>query len=225
MRPAPLALVAAIVPTVAIVLAFYLSAAAGAIPMCNPFIDGCSSISATGREPPGALVFRAVQLPYAVLLALLWVLSAAWLRELGAATSRARRWMVILGLAGAAALVIYVTFLGTTTPIYAFMRRFGIYFYFLGTVLAQLVVALQLLTTGEHWQLRRIGQFMLGCAVFPFVLGVINLALKSVLADPDAPENAIEWIASLSMQAWFFGLYLAWRRTGFTTRATVDPPV
>ena len=224
MRPAPLALVAAIVPSVAILLAFYLSASAGAIPMCNPLIDGCASISATGREPPGALVFRAVQLPYAVLLAVLWTLSATWLGQLDAARRSTRRWILGLGLVGALALVVYVTFLGTTTPIYSFMRRFGIYFYFLGTVLAQLIVAARVAAVGDAWPLRRIGQYMLGCALFPFALGVLNLALKSILADPDAPENAIEWIASLSMQAWFLGLYLAWRRSGFTIRTEVSGP-
>ena len=224
MRPAPLALLAAIVPTVAILLAFYVSALAGAIPMCNPFIDGCASISATGRQSPGALIFRAVQLPYAALLALLWVLSAAWLRELGATTARSQRWIVFFGFAGALALIVYVTFLGTTTPIYAFMRRFGIYFYFLGTVIAQLIVAVRLLSAEDAWRMRTIGWFMLGCALFPFALGVLNLFLKTILADADAPENAIEWIASLSMQAWFVGLYVAWRRSGFTTTAGVIPP-
>ena len=45
-----------------------------------------------------------------------------------------------------------------------------------------------------------------------------------VAMDADAPENAIEWIASLSMQAWFVGLYVAWRRSGFTRTAGVIPP-
>jgi hypothetical protein len=155
------------------------------------------------------------------LLALLWILSAAWLGQLDAATARTRRWIVALGLVGALALVVYVSFLGTTTPVYSFMRRFGIYFYFLGTVLAQLIVAARVAAVVEPWPLRRIGQYMLACALFPFALGILNLILKSILTDPDAPENAIEWIASLSMQAWFLGLYLAWRRTGFSIRTDV----
>ncbi len=221
MRPAPLALAAAVIPTVAILAAFYLSAQAGNVPFCNPFIDGCASISATGRQPPGALVFRAAQLPYAAVLALLWILAAEWVMQVAAPAERIRRWILVTGLVGAAALIVYVTFLGTKTPVYAFMRRFGIYFYFLGTVLAQLLVALRVYRAEPAWRLGGIARWMLACALFPFALGIINLVLKSILADPDPPENAIEWIASLSMQAWFLGLYLAWRRTDYRVRMNV----
>ena len=224
MRPAPLALAAAVIPTVAILAAFYLSADAGHIPKCNPFIDGCASISATGREPPGALLFRAVQLPYAAVLALLWILVAQWVMQVTPAAERMERWILITGLVGAAALVVYVTFLGTKTPVYSFMRRFGIYFYFLGTVLTQLLVALRVRRAAPTWRLDAVARWMLGCALFPFALGILNLALKSVLENPDPPENAIEWIASLSMQAWFIGLYVAWRRTDYRVSSTVQAP-
>ena len=221
MRPAPIALAAAVIPTVAILAAFYLSAHAGNVPMCNPFIDGCASISATGRQPPGALVFRAVQLPYSVVLAVIWILAARWIGNLSPDSGRARRWILVMGLIGAAALIVYVTFLGTKTPVYSFMRRFGIYFYFLGTVLAQLSVAIAVFRARPDWQLQGVARWMLGCALFPFALGVLNLVLKSVLENPDPPENVIEWIASLSMQAWFLGLYVAWRRTEFAVGTSV----
>ena len=97
MRPAPLNLVAAVIPVAAILTAFFLSATAGKISMCNPFIDGCASISATGREPPGALLFRAVQLPYAVLLAVIWTLGVMWLRSLDAVSRTTARWILVCG--------------------------------------------------------------------------------------------------------------------------------
>ncbi len=228
MRPAPLAIVAAVVPTAAGLLAFYLSAKAGHIPMCNPLIDGCASISATGREPPGALVFRAAKLPYAALLAVLWTLSVAWLKSIGVISRATARWILIAGLVGAAALVVYVTFLGTRTPIYSFMRRFGIYFYFTGTAVAQLLVTFRVRAMARDWPVNGIGSWMLVTVLLPFALGIGNLIQKAVLPEPDADalENAIEWIASLSMQAWFLGLYLAWRRTNFVVRAntTVNAP-
>jgi hypothetical protein len=224
MRLAPIALAAAVIPTVAILAAFYLSAYAGNVPLCNPFIDGCASISATGRQPPGALLFRAAQLPYSVVLAVIWILAARWVMQVAPPAERLQRWILITGLAGAAALIIYVTFLGTKTPVYAFMRRFGIYFYFLGTVIAQLLVALRVYRAGSSWRLGGVASWMLGCALLPFALGILNLVLKSIVENPDPPENAIEWIASLSMQAWFIGLYVAWRRTGYRVSANVVGP-
>ena len=224
MRPAPIALAAAVIPTVAILSAYYLSADAGNVPLCNPFIDGCTSISATGRQPPGALLFRAVQLPYAALLALIWILVAGWVSQVAPQAEGMQRWILITGLVGAAALVVYVTFLGTKTPAYVFMRRFGIYLYFLGTVIAQLLAALRVYRADPAWRLDRIARFMLGCALLPFALGVLNLVLKSILENPDPPENAIEWLASFGMQAWFLGLYLAWRRTDYRASASVTGP-
>ncbi|MEO1244092.1 MAG: hypothetical protein AAFX56_00295 [Pseudomonadota bacterium] len=192
-----------------------LSAQSGYISACNPFLDGCASISATGRQIPGALAFRAVQLPYAVVLAAVWLLSVAWLKSINAISGNTARWVLICGLVGAVALVVYVTFLGTKTPLYAFMRRFGIYFYFLGTALAQVIVAIRVRAASPALGLRRLGGVLLVFAGLPFLLGIVNLAFKAVLHDPDATENRIEWLAALSMQTYFVCLYLAWRRTDF----------
>lgn len=224
MRPAPLALIAGIVPTAGIIGAYILSANAGNVPVCNPFWDGCASISATGRHPPGSLLFRAVEFPLSVILAVTWFLCVNWLRTMGALSTHAARGILVAGLIGAVALIVYVTFLGTTTPFYSFMRRFGIYFYFLGTFIAQLWVALAMRGASGEWRLRGNALFMLACCVTPFVLGLLNLVLKATLENPDPPENTIEWLSSLSMQAWFIGLYAAWRRTDFRIGAAATPP-
>jgi len=205
-----LPVIAALAPLVGINLAYWISVNADVIPSCIPYFDGCTSISATGRYLPGSLLFRAVMLPQAVILLMTWYLSALWIRSL-AATSKAPRAVLVAGFVGALALIIYVTFLGTRAPIYEFMRRFGIYFYFIGTVVAQLAVSFALLR-----RLPRHAHLMLVICAVPFVLGILNLVLKSVLADADMAENQIEWIAALAMQAWFFVLYFAWRETGFT---------
>jgi hypothetical protein len=127
----------------------------------------------------------------------------------------------VSGMVGALALIIYVTFLGTTEPFYEFMRRFGIYFYFLGTVLAQLFVALSLRNIRNE-SLGHLPDLLLWLSISPFVLGILNLVQKAVLAHDiaDALENSIEWIASVLMQAYFVALYFAWRRTGFDVRVT-----
>jgi heme/copper-type cytochrome/quinol oxidase subunit 1 len=104
------------------------------------------------------------------------------------------------------------------------MRRFGIYLYFLGTVVAQIIVTLQLRKVAVvNVELSRLVTIMLWLVALPFALGLLNLLLKATLADPDMSENRIEWIAALMMQAWFVVLYLAWRRTGFRVSVSVDP--
>jgi hypothetical protein len=211
-------MVAGIAPVVGVSLAYWLGVNSDVLPSCVPFIDGCTSISATGRKMPGSLLFRAVMLPQSVLLLFVWYFAARWLRGI-APSSKAPDTIVYSGMIGALALVLYVTFLGTKAPFYEFMRRFGIYFYFLGTATAQLTLAIALLNYARRsaaGSLQRLAIAMLWLCGLPFVLGVLNMILKSVLDNADYAENRIEWISALLMQGYFIVVYFAWRNTGFS---------
>ena len=219
-----LPLIAGIVPFVGVHVCYVIAVQHGFLVACNPYIDGCTSISATGRHPPASFLFRAIELPVAAILIVIWYFTVEWLRALRPALSkRVAVAILVSGVAGALALIVYVTFLGTKEPVYEFMRRFGIYVYFLGTVLAQLFVALSLRSV-RNAALGRLPDVLLLLCVSPFALGLLNLVQKAVLAHAtaDALENSIEWFASTLMQAYFVVLYFAWRRTGFEARVTVD---
>ena len=212
-----------IAPVVAVTLAYWLGVSNDVLPVCMPLLDGCTSISATGRYPPGNFLFRAILLPQTVVLALLWYMSAGWLDAL-TRTERSNKLLLVSGLLGALALALYVTFLGTTLPFYEVMRRFGIYFYFLGTALAQVTLAVTLLKAAPRAsadKLRHYALAMLWLCGLPFALGILNLVLKATLDNSDFMENRIEWISALLMQGYFVVLYLAWRHTGFTTSVRV----
>jgi len=201
-------------PVVGISAAYWLNVDAGILPSCMPFLDGCTSISSTGRYMPGSLVFRAVLLPQAAFLLVLWWFSIGWLKSVSPA-ARGRTAILICGVIGAVTLIVYVILLGTTQAFYEFMRRFGIYFYFLGTALSQIILT---------WSMpkSRLRSTMLVVIGTPFVLGVINLLQKAVLTNPNNIENRIEWIAALWMQVWFVLLYFAWRKSGITVSVQTD---
>lgn len=219
-----LPLIAGIVPFVGIHVCYVIAVQYGVLPACIPHIDGCTSISATGRNPPSSFLFRAIELPVAAILIVTWYFTVEWLRALRPTLSKSAAVAILVsGVAGALALIVYVTFLGTTEPIYEFMRRFGIYVYFLGTVLAQVFVAVSL-RNARNTTLGRLPEILLWLCVSPFALGLLNLAQKAVLeyATADALENSIEWVALALMHAYFVVLYFAWRRTDFQARVTVD---
>lgn len=206
-----LPIIAGILPLIAMFGAFAIGVAYGTLPDCNPILDGCRSISATGRQPPGSFLFRAIMMPQAIILAFMWYLSCLWLRRLPPGIGRGYEGAILVaGIVNPIALIVYLTFLGTSEPIYEFMRRIGIYFGFLGIAVAQLTIALAMLRT----ELRSLGRVMLGISAIVFLIGILNLVLKATLDDPDPSENRIEWIASILLQAWFFVLFAAWRRTG-----------
>jgi hypothetical protein len=134
-----LPLLIALLPVCAVTVAYSLAAASELVPGCNPFLEGCTSISATGRYAPASYVFKPAHLLQSVLLAILWMRLPRELPVRRRDIEAAR----IAGLMAAAALVVYTVTLGSQTPLYEFMRRFGIYFFFAGTLLAQLLSALR----------------------------------------------------------------------------------
>jgi hypothetical protein len=93
------------------------------------------------------------------------------------------------------------------------MRSYGVYLYFGGTALAQLVLSLSLDRSLTQ-------RAMVWITVTPWVLGIINLAQKAVLGNLNSNENRIEWIASLLMQVWFVLLWISWRRTQLTVEVS-----
>jgi hypothetical protein len=204
-----------IAPVVGVAVAYWLNVQAGALPACMPLFEGCTSISSAGRYLPGSMPFRAVLLPQAALLVFVWWYAVGYLDVL-VARPRIRQAIMVFGVIGAIALVVYVTFLGTQQPFYEFMRRFGIYFYFLGTALSQILFTLAI----PRSRLRTVMLFVIG---IPFILGLINLALKVIILDSGTIENRIEWISALLMQAWFVLLYFVWRRSGFTVDFRTGP--
>ncbi|MDX1509013.1 MAG: hypothetical protein R3358_12080 [Woeseiaceae bacterium] len=213
-----LPLIAALAPILGANLAYWLGVRADVLPSCIQYFDGCTSISAAGRYPPGSYLFRAVHLPYAALLSVVWYFNYLWLTAVeGQAHRLRRRVMFGFGLVGSLALIVYVTFLGTSEPIYEFMRRGGIYFYFLSTAIAQVATTLALLHIDK-----RVFAWMLVTSLLPFALGIDNLVQKEVLPFEiaDLVENQIEWIAALTMHVWFIVLYAAWRRQGFEVSVT-----
>ena len=219
MLPRLLPLLAGLAPLLAAYIAFWIGVSVDALPACIPFIDGCASISATGRKPPGSYLFRAIMLPQSVLLLITWLLTAGWLRSLDRNVSRSLiRGIQLSAIISSLALLLYVTFLGSHEPFYEFMRYFGIYFFFLGMVLVEIFVAVALLRMNiirDNRPLIQMVRVMLALCLAPFALGLINIFLKASLEDPDAAENIIEWIAATLMHIYLVVLYILWRRTDF----------
>jgi len=146
-------------------------------------------------------------LPQAAVLALTWYFAVLWLKSIKPG-SKAGATILVSGMIGALALILYVSYLASNDPFYEIMRRYGIYLYFAGTALAQLVLSLAL----DRSPVQRA---MVWVTVTPFALGLINFAQKAVLGSLNSNENRIEWIASLLMQAWFVLLWISWRRSRF----------
>ncbi len=215
-----LPLVAGALPLLATLIAFELAVAQGQFSSCNPFIDGCVSISRAARHDLPNHVFRALMLPAATLQAMVWLLTAPWLRRLGAAHDRLLRLLPWVGVTAAIFLVLYGTFLGTEGAGYRWMRRYGVIVYFGFTCIAMLIVAGSTqrisATTGR---LRHVGAMLYAlCAALP-LLGLVNATSPISLADGaarDALQNITEWWGGAVFTAFFLLLAWLWRSTRFS---------
>ena len=212
----PLPLLASLLPLVGTVVAYTLSVRLGLIDACNPFIDGCVSISRAARHGLPNHLFRAFLLPAAALHALCWLLCGAWLRTLGAAPSRKLSVLPWLGPAAALFLVLYGAFLGTEGEAYRWMRRYGVMLFFGGTCIAMLIVsgALQ----GLALQGRHVARALpILCMALP-LLGLANAFAPLLHADNEtrnALQNSTEWWGALIFTLYFAAMAWLWRATHF----------
>lgn len=214
----PLPLIGGLLPAIAAVLALGLSFALDLIPLCNPFFDGCVSISRAARHDLPNHVFRALVLPAAVLQSLTWLLCAAWLKGLGADARGTLRLLPWLGILAGVFLVLYGTFLGTEGQAYRWMRRYGVIFYFGMTYLCMLI------TSGALWRLARSGTIVLPARLDRLLIILCALTLIIGLAQPFVPpllgsediknrlENILEWYIGLAFTLYFVALAWIWAR-------------
>jgi hypothetical protein len=203
---------------VAALIALALALHEGLVPACNPFVDGCVSISRAARHGLANHVFRALVLPAAVLQALSWLLQARALSLAAhAAAQRSALALAALGVAAGIALVLYGSFLGTEGAVYRWLRRYGTVVYFGGTCLSMLILgrALQRLHALGALQVPRAHERVLLALFAAIVLLGLGNTLAGLWAGPalqDRIENATEWWGSLGRTLAFGTLADLWRR-------------
>ena len=234
-------LLAALLPFVAVHATYLVAAGHGLVDWCFPYLDSCTSISATGREPPASYLFRATMLPSAVIMMAYWWLSYEWLRHLqrpranadegagraadGNTASRGARWMLGLGILACIGLILYVTVLGEEGDNWARQRRIGTVLFFSFTYLSQLLLV------GQLWRLReRLPGVHPGLLRAMWILCIVLLAAGVLTVAIDAwdemlyesVEYAFHWVLTLLLQVNFLLGYFVWRGAGWCLRV-VDP--
>lgn len=226
MQPTHTAWLVFLIPLVAVHASWLWSSLAGAIDWCLPYWSGCTSISRAARSSDALFLFRAAMLINATLLAIYWLQAGSFiaLRSVSHHSStpgqnrcRQINWMQIAGISGAAFLVLYVDFLGTTGPVYRLLRQYGVTFYFSLTLLAQLLFLRQLLPlVNEHYAVRWINAKTRLCW-WMLAVGLSSILGNALLVDPakDHWENIIEWHFALAMNTYFLFTAILWQQLGY----------
>ncbi len=220
-------LLAAFIPLFAVHLTYLVAASNGLVDWCFPYLDSCTSISATGRKPPASYLFRATMLPSAVIMMAYWWLNYSWLGELhrraGSARTAINGWMLALGVLACIGLILYVTVLGEAGDTWAMQRRIGTVLFFSFTYISQLLLLAQLRRLREFYP--RLPPILM-YALWFLCIALILLGLATVLLDAwdaafyDSVEDAFEWVLTLLLQSHFLLGYFVWRYAGWDLRVS-----
>ncbi len=196
--------------------ALWLSQTHELIEVCNPYLDGCTSISAAGRNEPAIFLFRGMLMPKAVLLALFWPLCGHWLRCLGARPSIWHWTIAAMGIGGAVFLLLYLLFLGTEGEVHRLLRRYGVHLYFFCTYSAQVLATWRLYRMGPAAQVpTALVRILVAQCVLMLAIGVTALPAAEWWLDRSRVNNAMAWnMAALGM-SWFLVTAIAWWHTSF----------
>jgi hypothetical protein len=226
MQPRILTIFIVILPLLASNGAFLLSAYQGFVPWCNPYVDGCTTISQAGRSGSTIFFYRALVFPYSVLLILFWVYSKEWLQLLHGRPTKAAQFILWLGVIGSIALLIYIDFLGTTGEFNRFMRRIGAMLYFTLIPLAQSLLLFQ------HYKLlskkpdipikKKVLQYQLIIVLLMMIIAAASVFFVLTGSNTTDVENIVEWNFSLLVNLYFAGMILIWKdcRQIFTISTT-----
>lgn len=205
---------AGLLPLMGVMIAFVLSARAGHIPHCFPLIEGCTTISATGRQPPGSFWYKGLMIPGAVFMAVYWKLATDWLRAMGDRGVGVQRLILILGITAAVGLIYYNMVLGHIGEYYRLQRRIGVILYFGLCSLAQILLTSRLYLLRyafPHW----IYCTKLALCALILVWGWLNILLSAFYAGFDGIEDIFEWNIAMLNVAYFLSTYFLWRSTRF----------
>ena len=183
-----------------------------AVYQCNPYFEGCVSVSRAVRSGPGLWLFKAIMLPCAIGLIFSWKQISRWLRYLDPHAKSIRIWTLRLGIAGVIALAFYVVFLGTEGEIYRWLRRYGVVFFFGFTALSQLLVARQV-WAGFETVSQSLSALFLVVVGMQWLTGVGSVLKRLVFDDPgliNQLENITEWlmVALMSLGLVLVGLLM-----------------
>ena len=194
-------LLVSIIPFIAIHLSFILSVQNEYLSLCNPYIDGCYSISRVARQPSSIIIFKVLMLISALFLFFLW----PRLFKLNY-----NKMLILIGRVGSLFLIMYILALGEEGFFYEIMRRFGVFIFYIFTLISQWVF-----TFSTQMRIRRffLKNFLINIIVFLQLLAfLLAIPFFIFFKNYGYIENIIEWWITLLITLWFFINFIYYKK-------------
>lgn len=203
-----LAAVAALLPFVTFNTTYMIAASLGHVSSCFTYLEGCTSVSSTGRQFPETILFKAGVLTLAVVLVVHWRRAATYLQTRGLSPVRAQS-LKMVAYISSIALSIYAITLGLPDEHFGTLRRIGTHgFAFTSWIMQILFVILyrpyRIAATIVTWRWLAAVGFAL------FLVGLTSEVAKSLGMPRKTTNNIAAWNAFLVLTAFYAVLARNW---------------
>ena len=194
-------LLISIIPFIAIHLSFILSVQNEYLSLCNPYIDGCYSISRVARQPSSIIIFKILMLVSALSLFFLW--SRLF-------KPKHNKTLVLIGRIGSLFLIAFVVALGEEGFLYELMRRFGVFIFYVFTLISQWAFTFNAeIRKGRFF----VNNFFINIIVYmQFLTFLVAIPFFLFIKNYGYIENIIEWWITLLITLWFFINFIYYKK-------------
>ena len=153
-----------------------------------------------------------------------WVLVHEWLKTFGNRMAVVRRTMLGLGLVASLGLIAYTAVLGEIGDGYRFQRRIGATLFYAFTILAQLLMAIQVEAVARvrpSLISLRTSRALLAVSAATILVALASLLFWAFIEHYGRVEDAFAWWVTLLILLHPLVAFFAWKESGFEPRFTV----
>jgi hypothetical protein len=203
-----LALAAAVLPFITFNVSYLIAVSQDHVPLCFAYLDGCTSVSSTGRQAPETWFFKSGVLALAFVLALHWHYSAEFLSYNGAPAARARALRTI-ALISVMALTIYAVTLGLPDEEFGSLRRVGTHGFAFSSWITQ-VLFVFIYRPFRIDATRQLFRWLAVASLGLLLVGVISEIAKMSGLPRKSTNNIAAWNAFLLLSGYYLVLARIW---------------
>jgi hypothetical protein len=206
-----------IIPCITIILCLITTIYLNVLDLCNPFVNGCYSISRVGRSYPVVLLFKPMMI-ITVILMIAYFFEHYRIFKKFLLNKIFLNIILLSGFVSSFSLLVYIIFLGVEgSELWRFMRRGGIFIYIISLIISQFLIILTYLKIKNNYQVvisRKIIDINFYYILLLIICGIIIISFIDIFSLTTSwyVKNIIQWNYFLLMNLFFFNTYFIWKK-------------
>ena len=199
------------IPTFTVIFSYIFSLNLNLVPSCIPVIDGCTSISRTGRYYPVNYFFTSLIFISGIFIILYWYKNYFFFNK--HFKSNLNKITLVIGLLSITFLFLYIIFLGESNY-YKFFRKIGIFIYILFAIISEFLLSI-IYFKNRNYNLfsNNFIKIKLYLSSILIVLGILLFPLMIMkIENVTNLRNAISWNYFLLIQISYLSTYFCWKK-------------